>query len=79
MCREGEEEDVSCYWMNFRERRILGNERGSTTRHCVENSLWKRLWICRTAHYKMNDTNRRDTGKGQMLRTYSRTTYNKSR
>jgi hypothetical protein len=42
-----EEEDVSSYWMTLRKREDTGNERGSTRSHPVENSLWKRLRICR--------------------------------
>jgi hypothetical protein len=27
--------------------RILKSERGSSRSHCVDGSLWKRLWFCR--------------------------------
>jgi len=30
-------------------------ESGSTRTHCVENSLWNRLWTCRTTDCRMND------------------------
>ena len=31
--------------------RILEIERGSNRSHCVENSVWKRLWTCHTKDY----------------------------
>jgi hypothetical protein len=39
--REGK--TLSRYWMTLQEERILEIERGSTTSHSLENSLWKRL------------------------------------
>jgi hypothetical protein len=30
-------------------------ERGGTRSYSVENSLWKRLWACLKAHYKINE------------------------
>jgi len=33
--------------MTFRKKRILEIERGSTTSHSVEISLWKSVWNCR--------------------------------
>jgi hypothetical protein len=30
-------------------------ERRSTRKHYAENSLWKRLWICRQAGYRINE------------------------
>jgi hypothetical protein len=35
---------------------ILEIERGSTISHSVENLFWKRLWACRKAAHRMNDT-----------------------
>jgi Cys-tRNA synthase (O-phospho-L-seryl-tRNA:Cys-tRNA synthase) len=58
----------------LKERRILEIERGSTTWHCMQNSLWKRLWTCHKTDYGINDTSRRNIEKEQMMRTYSRTT-----
>jgi len=37
--------------------RILETQRRSTRSHSVENSLWKRLWICRETDYGMNKIN----------------------
>jgi hypothetical protein len=34
--------------------KILEIERESITSHCVENSLWKRLWTYRKANYRTN-------------------------
>jgi hypothetical protein len=34
---------------------ILETERGSTGSHCVQNSLWKKLWTGRETDYRMND------------------------
>ena len=33
---------------------LLESERRSTGLHCVENSLWKRLWICHGTDCGMN-------------------------
>jgi hypothetical protein len=58
----------------LKERRILETEIGSTRWHCMQNSLWKRLRACCKTDYGINDTSRRNIGKVQMVRTYSRTT-----
>jgi hypothetical protein len=50
--RKYEEEDVNSCWMTLRKRELL--ERGSPRSHCVENSLWKRLWTCRKADCGIN-------------------------
>jgi hypothetical protein len=34
------------FWVRAWNRRILEIERGSTSLHSLENSLWKRLWTC---------------------------------
>jgi hypothetical protein len=36
---------------DFKERRILSFEGGSSGSHYVESSLWKRLWTCRKTDY----------------------------
>jgi hypothetical protein len=33
------------------DERIVKIERGNTTLQSVENSLWKRLWICHNTHF----------------------------
>ena len=35
---------------------MLDIERGSTRSHCVENSIWQRLWTCRKTDYVMNES-----------------------
>ena len=40
--------------MTLRKREILKVQRANTRSHCLENSLWKRLWTCRKTHYIMN-------------------------
>jgi hypothetical protein len=40
---------------DYGNERILKIERGSTRSHCVENSLWKRLWTCRKTGYGINN------------------------
>jgi hypothetical protein len=41
---EDEEENVTSYWLTLRKLdNILEIERGSTSWHCMNNSLWKRL------------------------------------
>jgi hypothetical protein len=40
---EEENEAVSIYWMTLRKREDTELERGSTTSHAMENSLWKGL------------------------------------
>jgi hypothetical protein len=32
---------------------MLGFERGSTSSHCLEYSIWKMLWACRKTDCKM--------------------------
>jgi hypothetical protein len=51
MCREDEEEDVCSYWLTLRKRE---DTRGSSRSHCLENSLWKRLWTCRKTECGMD-------------------------
>ena len=34
---------------------MLEIERGSTTSHCVGNSLWNRLWASRKTEYETNE------------------------
>jgi len=41
---------VSRYWKTLRKRQYTEG----TRQHSVENSLWKRLWTCRKAGYRMN-------------------------
>ena len=41
--------------MTIRQENILEIETGNTRSHSVENSLWKRLWTCRKADYRMNE------------------------
>jgi hypothetical protein len=45
--KEDEEEDVSSYCITLRKQKILEIERSGSRSHCVENSLWKRLWTSR--------------------------------
>jgi hypothetical protein len=42
----GRIKDVSSFWMTQGNEIMQGVERGSTTSHWVENSLWKRVWTC---------------------------------
>jgi hypothetical protein len=49
--RKDEEEDVGSYWMTLRKKRMLTSDEGSSRSHCVERSLWKRLWTCRESEY----------------------------
>ena len=42
--------------MTFKHEKIQDIERRSTRSHCVEKSLWKRLWPCRETDWGiMND------------------------
>jgi hypothetical protein len=41
---------------------ILENERESATSHCMEISLWKKLWTCRKTDYGMNGTLKLNVG-----------------
>jgi hypothetical protein len=36
---------------------VLETERGSTSSHSVENSLWRRLWTCRKTDYRTKEFN----------------------
>jgi hypothetical protein len=52
--REEEEEYVGSYWMALRKREGTDGGRGSTSSHCVENSLWKELRVSLKADNGMN-------------------------
>jgi transposase len=41
----------SCHWMALRERVGTENCKKNFRLRSVDNSLWKRLWICRTTEY----------------------------
>ena len=41
--------------MMSRKDRILETEIGRTRSHCVEKWLWKWLWMCRKADYRMKE------------------------
>jgi len=51
--REDEDEGVTDYWMTLKKDKLLEIQRESTSSHCVENSLWKRLWTWRKTDYAM--------------------------
>ena len=53
--REDKKEDVSSYCMTLSTDRVLETDRENTISHCVENSLWKRLWTCCKKDCYMND------------------------
>ena len=40
--------------MTLSKREDTKSERGSTRSHCVENSLWQRLWTCRKTYYRID-------------------------
>jgi hypothetical protein len=42
-------------YVSHGKERILEIEKGSTTSHCLENWLWKRLWTGHKTHYRMNN------------------------
>ena len=46
-------EDVSSYWMAWREREVMVTERGSMRSHFVETWLWKMLWTCHMTNYRI--------------------------
>ena len=50
-CRQDEGE-VRRYWMTLRNWQDAGN--WSTTSHCMDKSLWKRLCTCHKTDYRMN-------------------------
>jgi hypothetical protein len=52
--------------MTLRKREVLEIERGSTSSHCLENSLWKRLRTCHKADYAINEI----CGEFDWLRNY---------
>jgi len=43
--------NVGSYWLTLRNEEVLSFEGGSSRLHCVESSLWKRLWTCRKTDY----------------------------
>ena len=45
--REDKEDDIGSYYMTLRRTRDAGESRS----HCMENSLWRRLWTCRKRDY----------------------------
>jgi len=51
---KGSSDELEVY-VSLGKDRIMEFERGSTRWHCVENSLWMRLWTCCKTGYRMNE------------------------
>jgi hypothetical protein len=45
--------------------RVLKIETGNTRSHCVENSLWKRLWTCRNTDCGMKEGRKEGRKEGK--------------
>ena len=65
---EGQEEDVSSYWIILSRRSDSGNWRGRTRSYFVENLLWQRLWTGSKTGYGMNDDESFGRGYGPVAR-----------
>jgi hypothetical protein len=44
---EGEEEDVTSYWMTLKKQENTGNLKSNTRWQSVEKAPWKRILTCR--------------------------------